>query len=124
VGGLPRDAELGEVDGADADPLGGVDAELHGKRHEPELAVALNRLEVVDDGDAEPGPRVENRKDRNRRVERVDVEEALPAPPDSSHGCQHTAQRGAARRRARRVGPPPGARWWLDTIFRYLPPTD
>ena len=45
------DAQLGERDGSRAYPLGAVDAEGDGEGVETHLAVALDGLEVVDDGD-------------------------------------------------------------------------
>ena len=57
VGG---DAQLGERDGSRAYPLGPVDAEGDGEGVETHLAVALDGLEVVDDGDPEPRDGIED----------------------------------------------------------------
>lgn len=57
VGGHPQ---LGEGDGAGAEVLGPVDAEGHGQGVEPQLAVSLDRFEVIDDGNSEAGDRVQD----------------------------------------------------------------
>lgn len=76
-----RNAELCEVDGPHADPLGLVDSELDREGHEAHGAVPLDRLEVIDDCDSQAGQRVEGGEDGHGWVERVEVEEALTAPP-------------------------------------------
>mmetsp|Transcript_24319 Transcript_24319/g.75058 ORF Transcript_24319/g.75058 Transcript_24319/m.75058 type:complete len:215 (-) Transcript_24319:615-1259(-) len=89
VGG---DAELGDVDHGGADVLGAVDAELDGEGLEAEGAVALDGLEVVDDGDAEPGEGVgHGQRDDGRREL---AEHGVAAPP--RQGDVRRAQREAA----------------------------
>mmetsp|Transcript_29873 Transcript_29873/g.101534 ORF Transcript_29873/g.101534 Transcript_29873/m.101534 type:complete len:383 (+) Transcript_29873:64-1212(+) len=98
-----RHRDLRDVDHARADVLGAVDAEGHGQGLEAELAVALDGLEVVDDGDAQPREGVEHRQhdDVGRQLAargaRADLaEHGLAAPP---------GQRDVGR--AQREGPAP-----------------
>lgn len=89
------DAELGGVDGSDADPLGPapeatesgrrtiawgggdgvvisvrVDSEGDGQRLHPELAISLDGLEVVDDRDAEAWAEIGGRSAAGRETPR------------------------------------------------------
>ena len=80
-GEVGSDAKLGDVDRPNADPLGLVDSKLDGERHEAHGAVPLNRLEVIDNGDSQAGERVQGGEDGYGGVERLEVEEALAAPP-------------------------------------------
>lgn len=50
---ITGDGELRGIDGPDADPLRLLHAERHGKGHEAALAVTLDGLEVVHDGDTQ-----------------------------------------------------------------------
>mmetsp|Transcript_29318 Transcript_29318/g.50197 ORF Transcript_29318/g.50197 Transcript_29318/m.50197 type:complete len:325 (+) Transcript_29318:229-1203(+) len=80
-----RHAELRDVDRRDADPLGLVDAKGDGQRVHAEGGVSLDRLEVVDDGDAEASDGVEDRQDDLLEADRSRVEHRVPAPPRQSN---------------------------------------
>ena len=78
------DAELREVDGADADPLGLLYAEGDGERVHPQRAVTLDRLEVVDDGDAQARERVEHGEHHLLPRDRARVEHRVTAPGEGA----------------------------------------
>jgi len=57
---------LGDINGADANPLGSVDPEGNGKGVETHCPITLDGLKVVDDGDAEPGQTRGGERERGR----------------------------------------------------------
>mmetsp|Transcript_29120 Transcript_29120/g.85385 ORF Transcript_29120/g.85385 Transcript_29120/m.85385 type:complete len:330 (+) Transcript_29120:283-1272(+) len=81
VGG---DAQLGDVDSAHADPLGRVHAEGHGQGLHAQLRVALDGLEVVHDGDAQPRDGVEDGQHHLLRRDGGRVKHGVAAPPRQS----------------------------------------
>lgn len=83
-----RHGDLSRVDESCADVLGTVDAEFDGQRLQAELGVSFDGLEVVDDGDAEAGQRVERgenddgpRQFASARSFADGTEHGLAAPP-------------------------------------------
>mmetsp|Transcript_30872 Transcript_30872/g.61813 ORF Transcript_30872/g.61813 Transcript_30872/m.61813 type:complete len:200 (+) Transcript_30872:254-853(+) len=78
---VSRDAELGHVDGGDADILRLVHPEGHGDGLHAQGFVSLDGLEVVDDGDAQTRKRIEHREDDLLRGDASSVEHFVAAPP-------------------------------------------
>mmetsp|Transcript_7604 Transcript_7604/g.25876 ORF Transcript_7604/g.25876 Transcript_7604/m.25876 type:complete len:223 (-) Transcript_7604:570-1238(-) len=74
-------AELGEVDGPHAEPLGRVHAEGHGQGVHAQLPVPLDGLEVVADGDPEASNGVKDREHDLLRGDGGRVEHGVAAPP-------------------------------------------
>mmetsp|Transcript_12948 Transcript_12948/g.27375 ORF Transcript_12948/g.27375 Transcript_12948/m.27375 type:complete len:258 (-) Transcript_12948:511-1284(-) len=74
-----RDEQLEGVDGTHGDPLGGLYAELHGQTLEAQRGVALDGLEVIHDGNAQPGDGV--RQGHHHHLGGELAEEGLARPP-------------------------------------------
>ena len=76
---VSRDEQLRGVDRTDADPLRLLHPESDGKRHEAHLAVALDRFEVVHDGNAETSDGVKHGEHHD--IQREFAEHRLTRPP-------------------------------------------
>ena len=76
------DTELGDVDGADADPLCSVDAKSHWERLEAQRSISLDRFEIIDNGDTQTSEGVEDGEHHD--VDGELAKEGLPCPPRKS----------------------------------------